>query len=381
MVVRQFYPWVGGTERQAQKLAARLIALGIDVRVVTGWWRWGTRRREEVDGISVFRNFTFWGFFGLKGLRKFGGYIYLIHVHLLNYHAFPCVIAGRRFGKRTIIKIANSGKGSDIADMRANHMLPGERKMLPTILGADRMVAINRAIIDELAAAGVPGERIVVIPNGVETEAAAPKSDYAAGDPVRVVFVGRLHPQKGLDVLLEAFRAVLESAPERRWRLSVLGDGPLRARLEAQAERLGLGGAVEFCGAVGDVPARLLSSDIFVLPSQAEGMSNALLEAMAHGLPVVATRVSGNVDLIEDGVNGLLVAPGEPAELARALRRLGDDGELRARLGRAARAAIEAGFSMTAVAAEYLRLYRALHAEAARPSRESPTFSGVVPKV
>jgi len=376
MIVRQFYPWVGGAERQAQRLAAKLINLGIDVSIVTGWWIWGTPRREVIETIPVFRNFACWGMFGLKGLRKFGGYIYmlslfwhlwknrheydLIHVHLLSYSAFPGVLAGRWLGKKTIIKIATSGQRSDILRMRENDMLPGQRQMLPLTLKADRMVAINREIVDELLEAGVPPERIVVISNGVEVDRFDYRRDYRLGSTVTVLFVGRLHPQKGLDVLLPAFRRVIHSRPDIGWRLWLLGDGPLRPKLRMMAEQQGIGPAVKFWGQVNNVPAYLAQADMFVLPSRAEGMSNALLEAMAHGLPCVATRISGNTDLIQHNENGLLVTPESEAALAEAIIRLADDEVLRQKVGRLARQTVEAEYSMDRIAERYVRLYTML---------------------
>jgi glycosyltransferase involved in cell wall biosynthesis len=374
MIVRQYLPWVGGTERQAQMLSAKLIELGVDVRVVTGWWFQGTPRQEVIGTVPVFRNFTCWEMFGLKGLRKFGGYTYilslfwhlwkhrhqydLIHIHLLNYHAFPGVLAGRWWGKKTIIKIANSGQRSDIRRMQSN-MLPGQRQMLPVALGADRIVAINEEIIAELREVGVPPERIVVIPNGVEIDGDY-KRDYRLDSNVTVVFVGRLHPQKGLDVLLPAFKQVICSRPDLGWRLWLLGDGPLRTELEMMTKQLGIAQKVKFWGRVNDVSAYLAQADMFVLPSRAEGMSNALLEAMAYGLPCVATRISGNVGLIQHGETGLLVTPESETNLAEALIRLADDEILRQKVGRLARQTIESECSIDSIAKRYVELYNTL---------------------
>ena len=82
MVVRQFVPWIGGTEKQAQKLASELVNMGVSVKIVTGWWIRGTKRKEIIDNIPVFRNFTFWNMLNIKGLRTFGGYIYIITLFL-----------------------------------------------------------------------------------------------------------------------------------------------------------------------------------------------------------------------------------------------------------------------------------------------------------
>jgi glycosyltransferase involved in cell wall biosynthesis len=376
MVVRQFYPWVGGTERQAQKLAARLTELGVDVRVFTGRWSWGMKRRETIDGIPVYRHFTGWGLFEIKGLRKFAAYIYLlsllwhlwrrrrdydvVHVHMLSYPAFAGVLGGRWFRKKSLIKSANSGKGSDIGRMERNALIPGQRQMLPTTLQADRMVAINREIITELTTAGVARERITVIPNGVEVEGIQAKDRYAAGDPLTLAFVGRLVTNKGFDVLLDALRKAVDESGEMRWQLLVFGDGAERANLERRCEELGLSNSVTFHGRVDSVAPFLENTDIFVLPSRTEGMSNALLEAMAHGLPCVATRIPGNVDVVTDGEDGVLVESEDAAGLAEALLALGRDEALRERLGKAARRRVEDEYSIDSVANKYIQLYREL---------------------
>jgi glycosyltransferase involved in cell wall biosynthesis len=122
---------------------------------------------------------------------------------------------------------------------------------------------------------------------------------------------------------------------------------------------------------VNDVPRRLEEADAFVLPSLSEGVSNALLEAMAHGLPCIATDIPGNADLIRDRETGLLVRTGDADALARAMLELAADPALRERLGRAARTLVEERFDMGVIAARYAALYREL-AAGARPARPSP---------
>ncbi|MCC6191317.1 MAG: glycosyltransferase family 4 protein [Anaerolineales bacterium] len=375
IIVRQFYPWVGGAERTAQRLAARLIQVGLDVRIVTGWWFRGTPQQEIIASVPIFRNFTCWNMFDLRGLRKLAGYVYIvsllaylwdrrrqydvIHVHLLSYPAWPAVIAGRWLGKKVVIRPGNSGPYSDILRMRQSDLLPGQRYLLPTVLRAGCFIALSPEIEAELCQAGVPPERIVSIPNGVELGAAS-KTSYSLNDAVTIVYVGRLHPSKGLGVLLSAFAQAAQTRPQLRWRLVIVGEGVLRPELEAQAANLGLADAVQFVGQVQEVSPHLAQGDIFVLPSLSEGISNALLEAMAHGLPCVATRIGGNTTLIRDGETGLLVALASTEALAAALTRLVDDQALRERLGRRARALVEADFGMDQVAQRYRELYTAL---------------------
>ena len=382
MVVRLFHPWVGGTERQAHTLARALIDRGVEVRVVTGWWFRGTPRSETIDGVPVFRNHTLWEFFGIKGLRKFGGYLYMvtllwhlwrtrhtydvIHIHGMNYHSATAVRAGRWFGRPTVTKLANSGSASDVDKMRENRQLWGARYLLPIALACDRFVALNTAVVDELVAVGVPRSRIISIPNGVRTESAPSRTDHRTGGPVRIVFVGRLHEQKGIETLLAAAVRLDEPAADRM-RVELIGEGPHREYLESMIRDLDLTDTVTLTGVVDDVDTRLRAADVFVLPSRAEGLSNALLEAMANGVPPVVSDVPGNTDVIEHEVNGLRFSVGDPESLATGLDRLIDDEVLRTRLGRQARRHVEREYSLTSVVDRYVDLYESLTSRA--PSR------------
>ena len=378
MVVRKFYPQADGAERQAHRLAQQLIQKGVDVRVVTGWWFRGTPRQEVIGGVPVTRNFAFWKMFGIRGLRKFGAYTYmlalfwhlfrqratydLIHIHTMNYHTFVGVIAGQLLSRPVVAKVACSGDFGDVRLMKNNFLVPGTRQMLPKLRECDCVVATNDQVKEELLANGFRPEQIARIPNGVETQAFAVKRDYRLRDPIRLIFVGRLSAQKGVDVLLRGLQLMRRHWPEVRWELSILGTGELRRHLERLAEQLGLSTVVRFCGKVEDVPARLGKSDIFVLPSRAEGMSNALLEAMASGLPCIATHVPGNRALIQDEKNGLLVMPDSPDKLAKAIERIVRDEQLRTSLGHAARVSIEKGYALDMVADRYIELYGQLMA-------------------
>lgn len=375
MVVRLFHPWIGGTERQAHKLARKLREQGTDVAVVTGWWFRGTPQSELIDGVQVFRNHTMWEGFGIRGLRKFGGYLYILslswylwrhratydvlHVHGLSYHTAVVAIAGRLWRRPTLVKLANSGQASDLERMRSGQQLALSRFLIPTALKIDRFVATNERMVAELRAAGVPPGRIVRLPNGVETDEFLPKADHRLHDPATIIYVGRLHPQKGIDVLLEAM-AQLRTMEAMVPRLVLVGDGPVGEELRLLARRLDLADRVLFVGATERVAEHLRQADIFVLPSRSEGLSNALLEAMASGLPVVATSIPGNVDVITNGRDGLLVAVDDPEALASACAGLLADRSRREELGRAARMTVEARYSLDRVARDYRALYRTL---------------------
>lgn len=236
---------------------------------------------------------------------------------------------------------------------------------------ADSVVTASRQTATEIAEDyGV--EPRVVIPNGVPrwltredcaTAADLPDPDLGGRSPV-VLFVGRLRTRKAVAVLLEGFAHLLEAAPGAQ--LILAGDGEHRATLERRAEALGITAATRFLGAVAraQLDPWYRAADIFCLPSTYEGFPVAILEAMAAGLPVVATSVSGIPEAIEDGVTGLLVEPEDASGLAQALGQLAHDAALRSEMGRNARRSLRQKFSIETVAAAYLEHFETLLPEA-----------------
>lgn len=204
-------------------------------------------------------------------------------------------------------------------------------------------------------------DKLSVIPNGVDPAflASAPPADVTPwglrpGDPV-VITVARLEPQKGLDDLLEAIPHVLERFPACQF--LIVGEGFDGDRLRSLAVERGIGDAVWFPGRRTDVDSLLKASTLFVLPSRWEGMSNALLEAMATPLPVIATAVEGTREVVTHEHNGLLVSPDNPLELAVAITRLLDNTALRHRLAHSAQETIQTRFTTQKVIQNYTRLY------------------------
>jgi len=181
--------------------------------------------------------------------------------------------------------------------------------------------------------------RIHIIPNPVPRPATTAGSP-PPGDRHTLLAAGRLHPQKGFDLLLNAFARLAGSHPD--WDLVILGEGPERARLAAQAQDLGLSRRVSLPGALSPMDSHYLAAEAFVLPSRFEGFPNALAEAMAHGLPVLAADCPGAIrDLVDPGVNGLLAPVEDVPALADGLALLFDSPGERARLGTAAREVAE----------------------------------------
>ena len=233
----------------------------------------------------------------------------------------------------------------------------------------DRVIAVcELARQAEIKRARVSPEHVVTVYNGVDVERvsvaggqAAARARRVIGIPVEAPLVGslgRLHSQKGFSDLLTALAQVRRRIPSVR--LFLAGDGELRADLEAQSRSLGLSEAVTFAGVRTDVPEILAALDVFVLPSLWEGMPNAVLEAMAAGLPVVATAVGGIPEVVVDGVTGLLVPPRDPDGLAQAIECLLRDPGLRRKMGQAGWKRVERCFSVEQMVRKTEDLYETL---------------------
>jgi glycosyltransferase involved in cell wall biosynthesis len=249
------------------------------------------------------------------------------------------------------------------------------RRSVPKERGAQRLLAelvvraADRVVVNAelLRPNGRAGQRTAVIPSGVDTDRFQPsdgatRARASLGLPVdRPVIgtVGRLEPRKGTATLLAAL-AALRSAGAHQPTLVVVGDGPLREGLARDATRLGIASHVRWLGDLTDVRPVLEALDVFVLPSRTEGMSNALLEAMAMALPVVATAVGGTPEVIADGQRGLLVPADDPEAMAAAVARLLDDASLASRLGAAARQIVEEKFGARSMVRQLEAVYAAV---------------------
>jgi sugar transferase (PEP-CTERM/EpsH1 system associated) len=228
---------------------------------------------------------------------------------------------------------------------------------------------VNNDLADWLVeTAGVPRPRITRIYNGVDTKKFHPNGGsrvplgppgFAREDSMVIGTVGRMQPVKDQLMLVRAFLHALESVPEGRkmLRLVLVGDGPLR---EPALGLLGAANALDLAwlpGERADIAEIMRGLDVFVLPSRNEGTSNTILEAMASGLPVIATRVGGNPELVEEGVSGWLTSPEDPPALSTALRRYMENSELRRLHGQTARSMAQSNFSMEAMINGYLTVY------------------------
>lgn len=282
-------------------------------------------------------------------------------VHTRNWTCVDAIVGARLAGVRIVIQ---GEHGRDARDPEGRDRLRrGIRHALAPLV--TRFVPVSRDLTRWLIEdVGIPRGKITQICNGVDSERFRPGSRVEArralGLPEEgaiIGTVGRLDPVKDYAGLIRAF-ATLPKEP--RATLVMVGDGPCRPDLEQLIRLLGLGERARLVGERDDVPLLLRSLDLFVLSSVGEGIANAILEAMATGLPVVATRVGGNPELVADGVNGLLVEASAPAALAAAMHRYLADPSFAEQHGRAGRARAESEFSIERMFAAYGSLYAQL---------------------
>jgi glycosyltransferase involved in cell wall biosynthesis len=280
-------------------------------------------------------------------------------IHSFDYASNLLSVPAARLARRTFA-IASQ---RDLGNLRS---APREGLQRLTLRLAHRVLVNSEAVRDALLRSGrLPANRVTVVRNGVDLRRFHPrrKQSRAAGDPVTVVTLANLRPEKGLGDLLDAAAIVRGRAPACRFQ--IWGDGPLRAELAVRARSLGLDGTLELCGRTETPESVLRAADVFALPSHSEASSNGILEAMASGLPVVATRVGGNPFLVEDGATGFLVPPGDPGALAESVVRLVEQPDEAERLANAALERTRSRFSTESMLRELEGIYDNLVGRAA----------------
>ncbi len=275
-------------------------------------------------------------------------------LHTRNWGTYP---DGIRAARAAGVKACVHGfHGRDVHNARGEIL---RRRVLGRLLAfrTDRIVTLTPTMKREYVRDfRVPERMVEVIPNGIDlARVGEHEADEGLRSSYTVSAVGRLDPVKNFSLLIRAFHACRNRAPTDR--LVIAGDGPERGRLEALVRDLGLGSAVVFLGLRKDVPAVLKAADVFVQPSIYEGMSNTLVEAMACGVPVIATDVGGNADVVGRDDEAVLVPSGDTTALRCALERLRDDADERRRLGAAGRDRVTERFTLERMVERYTSLY------------------------
>ncbi len=368
MVSHGYYPRLGGAERQLAALTSLLKDEGLDICVLTRRDT-GLTAFERIRGIPVYRlpssgtkgiasfTFTLTALWLLHRLRPD-----IIHAHGLLSPAATAIAARRLFGTSVAVKILRGGR-SGLGDIdRLGQKFLGKYRLAEVCQQVDRFIAISQEIDMELAALDIPTTRRVLIPNGVDTTHFIPlpperkrelRQTLNLPDVRIVIFTGRLSPEKRIHHLLTIWPVIRQTCPDAL--LLVLGTGPEMHKLRQAA-----GPGIQFAGGVDDVCPYLQAADLFVLPSVAEGLSNALLEAMATGLPAVVTDVGGAADVITHNHNGMLVPSGDVAALQDAVLTLLEDPARRAVWGSRSRECMKRCYALPMIAKRLRALYEQL---------------------
>jgi glycosyltransferase involved in cell wall biosynthesis len=296
------------------------------------------------------------------------------YVSMLKHDAYVVVGVGREYGFPVILRPEGAGPTGDIAWQSWGNFgrLIGLR-----CRDAKAFVAVSQSIEDELREAwrtrtmrprrwlrakwsGGEALRIVAIPNGVPVPEISWQARCNWRATPRATYIGRLAPEKGLDTLIEAWPFVRVAYPAAQ--LTLIGEGPQKADLEARAKvlqlALGPGQAIDLPGPTADPNQALREADLFILPSREEGMSIALLEAMALGIPIVASSIPGNQRVISHLEHGRLAPAGDSRALARVIIEQWDDFDRGVRMGCAARDRVSQEFSIDLVARRHLELFQ-----------------------
>ena len=363
MVVDGQYPATGGAEMQVRLLSATFARQGHQVQILAPRLYPSQALRETIDGISVQRI----AYPRIKGMGailldlRFAAFLLhrhrdfdAIHIHMMHNLAGAAGWMRRWIRPTMTVKVSGAAEfHGGILDAALRHK-PVHRILNAGARQIDAVQCISHYTYQVMQDAGYPASKLHLVPNAVDCTRFVQAKPDASGN-LCVVFVGRHVAVKGLDVLLSAWAALQRPAGSR---LVLAGDGPEHERLRHLASELGIADSVEFPGIVTDVPALLASANLYVQASHQEGLPNAVLEAMAAGLPVVATRISGHEDVVEHGRTGFLVPPNDPAALAQAMHSLLADSDQRRDMGKAARDATEQNFCADIITHRLLRVYR-----------------------
>lgn len=280
-------------------------------------------------------------------------------LHTRNFVSLELQLAGIAAGVRGRV---HGEHGWDVQDLDGHNR---KYQLARRVIGAGvhRFIALSRHLEDYLlATVQLPRSKVIQIYNGVDDTSFCPRAAGAAADELVIGTVGRMQEVKNQTLLVRAFIALVRSRPDlrTRLRLRLVGSGPLVVECQRLLAQNDLADRAAIVGDSDQVADEMRAMDIFVLPSLAEGISNTILEAMATGLPVIATRVGGNPELVVAGETGLLIERTAEQELVAALARYCDDPRLRQQHGAAGRRRIEAAFSMHRMVEAYDGIYRDL---------------------
>jgi glycosyltransferase involved in cell wall biosynthesis len=378
MVAYSLPPFYSGAGTQALRLAQTLVEKGIHVSALTARHTTDVPAQETVGGVTIhrlpvlrnrrLRHLSFFLVASWHLLCNHHRYD-IVHLHGAYRRAIPIIAAARVTRLKTVVKMSMMGTDdpSTTREWRFGGLL------MKALARADAVVAITEELAESYLQASLPSDQLVRIPNGVDTDLFHPV-ESASRKHLRemlelplevpiVLFVGIVHPRKGVDRLLEVWPAVQARHP----RAILLLVGPLHSSSDAAppgfVDKLHILADQHNIHPVGQqekIQRFYQAADVFVLPSRMEGLPNALLEAMACGLPTIASPLPGVSEVIEHDSNGLLVSPDASAALPNAILHLLEHPGIAKRLGGAAHQTIMKRYSLGAVADRYVHLYNSL---------------------
>lgn len=369
LIINSEYPPIGGGAGNASaQIAKGLVQLGQRVTVLTSTYS-DLPRDEEIEGVRVMRlpalrsrsdrSSTAEQISFMLSASSFGmGRVNRLRPDVaLAFFGAPSGVAAWFWSFFNKLPYIVSLRGGDVPGFRPYDFARQHRLLAPLLRQVWRRasaVVANSEGLQQLARAFEARVPVRVIPNGVDLERFSPaQRDW---QPARLLFVGRVVYQKGLDILLKT----LAELSHLQWKLDIVGDGPRLESLREQATELGIGERVNFLGWQSRqmLPNTYQQANLFVYPSRHEGMPNAVLEAMACGLPVAASRIAGNEELVTEDSGALF--PAEDMQALKAiLAKLIPDAAARERMGAASRRRVEAEYSWQKVAQAYLDLMSA----------------------
>ena len=370
LLINYEYPPVGGGGGNATQQIGRILAArGAKVTVLTAA-QGDLPRRENDRGVQLYR---------IWAARRrpdrcsvFEMLIFLTHALIaapglarqvkadaaLVFFSLPTGPVGWWLKRRLGLPYVLSLQGGDVPGFMGEELAFYHRLSGPVTTrvwqNAYAVIANSKGLAD-LARAHAPDVDIDIIPAGADLDSVKPPTVPTLEGPLRLLFVGRLVSQKGLDVLLRALSSLKD---DKNWALTIAGEGPLKDELARAAQGLRLTEHITFRGWLerDHVPAVYRDADVFVLPSRDEGMPNAMLEAMAAGLPVIGSRVAGIDEVVIDNETGLLVPVDDADALTIALKTVIADRNKTFALGQAARKRVEDHYSWDLAASAYVEL-------------------------
>ncbi|MCX7917538.1 MAG: glycosyltransferase family 4 protein [bacterium] len=365
IVIRDFFS-IGGAENFAREFVKFLSHEKVNVKVLTTRKNFFKKNKNFLENVKIVQFF-------IPQIRFIGTIIYYIVLSLylifhfkefdiiqsffLKHSSFISIIIGKLLKKKVFCRVECSGKFGDIETIKK---IPFSIIFLKTFRIADGIIVLSEEMKNELKSYGFKKEKIFLIPNAVNINRFKPcenkenlKTVFGFGNKKLIIYAGRLTKQKGVEYLIRSF----EKIEIKDKCLLILGEGELKDQLEKLTYELGINNCVLFLGKKENIVPYLQMSDVFVLTSLAEGLPIVLLEAMACGLPVVVSKVGGNIDVVENGVNGYLVDPQNIYEIKMAIENILKDEIKQNEMREINREKIIKEYSFEIITKKYLSLF------------------------